>query len=89
MTDKSSTLDNNDSQKTAGLIIIGNEILSGRTQDQNIAYIGKGLARLGIVLAEVIVIPDVEATIIERVKAYADKYDYVFTTGGIGLPTTI
>jgi molybdenum cofactor synthesis domain-containing protein len=75
---------NNSSQKTAGVIIIGNEILSGRTQDLNISYIGKSLEVLGIVLAEVIVIPDVEATIIDRVRAYSENYDYVFTTGGIG-----
>lgn len=70
--------------KSAGVIIIGNEILSGRTQDLNVSYIGKNLEKLGIVLAEVIVIPDVEETIIERVRSYADKFDYVFTTGGIG-----
>jgi len=74
----------NRSQKTAGVIIIGNEILSGRTQDLNISYIGKSLESLGIVLAEVIVIPDVEKTIIGRVRAYSENYDYVFTTGGIG-----
>ena len=70
--------------KTAGVIIIGNEILSGRTQDLNVSYIGKKLGDLGIILAEVIVIPDVEETIIERVRSYADSFDYVFTTGGIG-----
>ncbi len=70
--------------KTAGVIIIGNEILSGRTQDLNISYIGKNLEKLGIVLAEVIVIPDVEETIIDKVRAYSEKYDYVFTSGGIG-----
>ena len=70
--------------KTAGVIIIGNEILSGRTQDLNVSYIGQKLGDLGIVLAEVIVIPDVEETIIERVRSYADNFDYVFTTGGIG-----
>lgn len=71
-------------QKTASIIIIGNEILSGRTQDLNISYIGKKLEQLGIVLSEVIIIPDVEATIIEKVKHYSENYDYVFTTGGIG-----
>ncbi|MCZ6802916.1 MAG: molybdopterin-binding protein [Proteobacteria bacterium] len=75
---------NINSQKTAGVIIIGNEILSGRTRDLNISYIGKSLERLGIVLAEVIVIPDVEETIIDRVRAYSENHDYVFTTGGIG-----
>ena len=62
----SETLPNHETQKTAGVIIIGNEILSGRTQDKNIPYIGKNLEKLGIVLAEVIVVPDVEETIIER-----------------------
>lgn len=77
-------MSNIDKQKTAGVIVIGNEILSGRTQDLNISYIGKGLEKLGIVLAEVIVIPDIEQTIIDKVKAYSENYDYVFTTGGIG-----
>jgi len=75
---------NNKSLKTAAIIIIGNEILSGRTQDKNIAYLGKELEQLGIVLAEVIIIPDIEQTIIDKVKHYSENYDYVFTTGGIG-----
>lgn len=75
---------NNKSLETAAIIIIGNEILSGRTQDQNISYIGKELEKLGIVLAEVIIIPDVEQTIIDKVQHYSENYDYVFTTGGIG-----
>ncbi len=70
--------------KKAAVIIIGNEILSGRTQDLNISYIGKNLEKLGIVLEEVIIIPDVKATIVEKVKHYSQNYDYVFTTGGIG-----
>jgi len=77
-------LGNKNNQKTAGVIIIGNEILSGRTQDLNISYIGKSLEALGIVLAEVIVIPDAEETIIDRVRTCSHNYDYVFTTGGIG-----
>jgi molybdenum cofactor synthesis domain-containing protein len=75
---------NNKNLKTAATIIIGNEILSGRTQDQNISYLGKELEKLGIVLDEVIIIPDVEQTIIDKIKHYSDNYDYVFTTGGIG-----
>lgn len=74
----------NNKKITASVIIIGNEILSGRTQDLNISYIGKNLEKLGIVLEEVIVIPDIEETIINKVRAYSDKYDCVFTTGGIG-----
>lgn len=74
----------NINSKTAAIIIIGNEILSGRTQDQNISYLGRELEKLGIVLDEVIIIPDVEQTIIEKVIHYSSNYDYVFTTGGIG-----
>ena len=70
--------------KTAGVLVIGNEILSGRTQDQNVSYIGKYLEKLGIVLMEVSVIPDIEQTIIDKVLVYSENYDYVFTTGGIG-----
>lgn len=74
----------NMTSKTAGVIIIGNEILSGRTQDSNLAYIAKKLEQLGIILAEAIVIPDIEAVIIEKVTNYSERFDYVFTTGGIG-----
>ena len=70
--------------KNAGVIVIGNEILSGRTQDLNISYIGKKLEELGIILSEVTIIPDIEKEIINKVRVYSEKYDYVFTTGGIG-----
>ena len=69
---------------TACLIVIGNEILSGRTQDKNIAYAGKWLNDAGVQLRECRVIPDVEDTIVETVNECRAKYDYVFTTGGIG-----
>ena len=69
---------------TACLLIIGNEILSGRTQDANLAYLAKGLNEVGVRLREARVIPDVPETIIETVNAVRAKYDYVFTTGGIG-----
>ncbi|MDB5408841.1 MAG: competence/damage-inducible protein [Rhodospirillales bacterium] len=69
---------------TAALLIIGNEILSGRTQDANLAYIAKGLGAIGVRLREVRVIPDVAATIIATVNEVRAKFDYVFTTGGIG-----
>src|SRR6266852_8190448 len=69
---------------TACLIIIGNEILSGRTQDANLAFIAKGLNEVGIRLREVRVIPDIAETIIETVNEMRAKFDYVFTTGGIG-----
>ena len=69
---------------TAALIIIGNEILSGRTQDANLAFLGEQLNELGVRLHEVRVIPDVEDTIIETVNTLRQAFDYVFTTGGIG-----
>ncbi len=69
---------------TAALVIIGNEILSGRTQDLNMAYLGKGLNEVGVQLREVRVVPDVEDTIVETVNALRAAHDYVFTTGGIG-----
>jgi len=69
---------------TACLIIIGNEILSGRTQDTNLNFIAKQLVNIGVVFQEVRVIPDVEGTIIGTVNELRNKYDYVFTTGGIG-----
>ena len=69
---------------TACVLIVGNEILSGRTQDENLAYIAKGLAASGVLLKEARVIPDVEATIIRHVNELRVQYDYLFTTGGIG-----
>src|SRR3954452_16838605 len=69
---------------TACLLIIGNEILSGRTQDANLAYIAKGLNEVGVRLREVRVIPDIAETIIATVNEARAKFDYVFTTGGIG-----
>ena len=69
---------------TAALLIIGNEILSGRTQDAILAYIAKGLNEVGVSLREARVIPDIEATIVATVNALRAQYDYLFTTGGIG-----
>lgn len=73
-----------DRDVTACLVIIGNEILSGRTQDANLAYLGKGLNDVGVRLMEVRVIPDVRQTIIDTVNDVRRRFDYVFTTGGIG-----
>ncbi len=70
--------------KIAGAIIIGNEVLSGRTQEANLAYIGQELDKLGIKLTQATVIPDIETTIIDTVQIYSKEFDYVFTTGGIG-----
>ena len=69
---------------TAGLAVIGDEILSGRTQDRNIAQVASWLNAQGIRLAEVRVVPDIEGRIIEAVNALRSAYDYCFTTGGIG-----
>jgi molybdenum cofactor synthesis domain-containing protein len=69
---------------TAAILIIGNEILSGRTQDVNVNFIARRLAALGIVLAEVRVIPDLPQRIISAVNELRAAYDQVFTTGGIG-----
>ena len=69
---------------TAGIIVIGDEILSGRTQDSNSNFIAKILLKEGIKLEEVVVIKDDKKTIVDRVINYSEKYSYVFTTGGIG-----
>lgn len=73
-----------ESSPTASLLIIGNEILSGRTQDKNLNYIAKSLSDIGIRFMEARVIPDIPENIIEAVNTLRNKYDYVFTTGGIG-----
>lgn len=69
---------------TAAAIIIGNEILSGRTQDVNLAFLAKSLNEIGIRLMEARVVPDIEAEIIAAVNGLRVRFDYVFTTGGIG-----
>jgi molybdenum cofactor synthesis domain-containing protein len=72
------------SSPTAAVLVIGNEVLSGRTQDTNLAYIAKVLGTLGIDLAEARVVRDVEEEIVAAVNALRVRYTYVFTTGGIG-----
>jgi molybdenum cofactor synthesis domain-containing protein len=66
------------------MVVIGDEILSGRTQDTNTNYLARFLGSLGIDLKEARVVPDVEAAIVAAVNAVRVKHDYVFTTGGIG-----
>ena len=68
----------------ASIIIIGNEILSGRTQDTNTSTLAIWLNSIGVKLSEVRVVPDFEDMIINTVNSLRKKYDYVFTTGGIG-----
>jgi len=69
---------------TAAVLVIGDEILSGRTQDQNSHYIARYLADIGVDTREIRVVPDVEAEIVAAVNALRARYAYVFTTGGIG-----
>src|SRR5580700_10443788 len=69
---------------TAGLLVIGDEILSGRTKDKNIGHIAEYLTMIGIDLSEVRVVPDVEEEIVAALNALRARYTYVFTTGGIG-----
>ncbi len=73
-----------DTAVTAGLLVIGDEILSGRTKDKNIGTIADHLTAIGIALREVRVVADVEEAIVEAVNALRHRYTYVFTTGGIG-----
>ena len=73
-----------DATPTAALLVIGNEILSGRTRDANIQATARKLGARGIDLAEVRVVPDVEAEIVAAVDALRARYTYVFTSGGIG-----
>lgn len=69
---------------TAGILVIGDEILSGRTKDKNIGYIAEYLTGIGIDVSEVRVVPDIEDEIVSAVNALRARYTYVFTTGGIG-----
>ncbi|MBM3646415.1 MAG: competence/damage-inducible protein A [Alphaproteobacteria bacterium] len=69
---------------TACIIVIGNEILSGRTRDANIQYFATELGQLGVRVMECRVVPDIEETIVATVNEVRRKFDYVFTTGGIG-----
>lgn len=71
-------------QVTAAILVIGNEILSGRTQDANIQYIAAQLLKINIRTMEVRVVPDIEMEIIEAANHLRTRYDYLFTTGGIG-----
>ena len=69
---------------TAAILVIGDEILSGRTKDKNIGYIAEYLTKIGIDLREVRVVADDEGAIVEGLNALRSRNDYVFTTGGIG-----
>jgi molybdenum cofactor synthesis domain-containing protein len=69
---------------TAAVLVIGDEILSGRTKDRNTGYIAEYLTNIGIELREARVVPDVEEEIVAALNALRSRYTYVFTTGGIG-----
>src|SRR5919106_3232055 len=69
---------------TAGILVIGDEILSGRTKDKNIGFIAEYLTNIGIDLKEVRIVADDEADIVAALDALRSRYTYVFTTGGIG-----
>jgi len=69
---------------TAAAVLIGNELLSGRTQDANLAFIGGRLSQLGIPLVEARIVPDVAAVIVATINELRARVTYLFTTGGIG-----
>ncbi|MEK9717343.1 MAG: competence/damage-inducible protein A, partial [Pelagibacteraceae bacterium] len=75
---------NLDKEFTAAIVIIGNEILSGRTVDKNTSFLAAWLGEKGVSVEEVRVIPDKEQVIIDTVNELRRKFAYVFTTGGIG-----
>jgi molybdenum cofactor synthesis domain-containing protein len=76
--------DDNAAIVSAAILVIGDEILSGRTKDKNIGYIAEYLTTIGIDVREVRVVPDVEVEIVTALNALRSRYSYVFTTGGIG-----
>lgn len=76
--------DGTDDIVTAALLVIGDEILSGRTKDKNIGYIADHCTAIGIQMKEVRIVPDDEAEIVAAINAVRARYTYVFTTGGIG-----
>src|SRR5271156_3657121 len=69
---------------TAAVLVIGDEILSGRTKDRNLGYIAEYLTKIGVDVKEARVVPDVEDEIVAAINALRPRYDYVVTTGGIG-----
>src|SRR5262245_56716656 len=71
-------------QKTAAIIVIGNEILTGKSEDQNASYLIKELYKLGVALRRIVIIPDDMEDIVNAVRECAARFDYIFTSGGIG-----
>ena len=71
-------------QVTAAMLIVGNEVLSGRTQDKNLAFVANALGEIGVDMREVRIVPDEMEEVVAAVNALRAKYTYVFSTGGIG-----
>ena len=69
---------------TVAMLVIGDEILSGRTKDRNIGFVAETLTDIGLDLAEARIVGDSEAAIVEALQALSARYDYVLTSGGIG-----
>ena len=78
-----------DKNKLLLLLIIGNEVLSGRTQDKNLAFVGNALGEIGIDMKEVRIVPDEQDEIVDAVNALRAKYTYVFTSGALARRMTI
>ena len=70
--------------KTAGIVVIGNEILSGRTRDENAVYFLKELRSLGVEVRRVSIVPDELPAISDEIRTASERFDYVFTSGGVG-----
>ena len=77
-------MEKSNKKANAAIVVIGNEILSGRTQDQNVSFLAKWLNQVGIRVEEVRIIEDKENDIVNCIKEIRNKYKYIFTTGGIG-----
>ena len=73
-----------DRQPTAAMLVIGDEILSGRTQDANAHHLAQVMTEIGVALTEIRVVPDAQDRIVEAVRQLSQRYDHVFTSGGIG-----
>ena len=71
-------------QKTAAIVVIGNEILTGKSDDKNASFLIKEMYELGVSLRRIVIIPDEVETIAAAVREYSANFDFVFTSGGVG-----